>query len=184
MPRIAGSYPGYVFTGEPLRLAAGHFGLGHGSGAHAPDEYFVIEPSNPNVSDWDGAVASHAAISSPSRTGARRIAYSSSRAAASPLPRLERLEPQPRRVASRARAPLRGAGARSPGLRRRPRRSRRDTRPAHTRRGRWICSRRAASSAWRSVACARERRSRSLSRSSLRSASRRCCCTRPFFVPR
>jgi len=61
MPRIAGSYPGYAFTGEPLRLAAGHFGLGHGSGAHAPDEYFVIEPSNPMVSDWDGAVASHAA---------------------------------------------------------------------------------------------------------------------------
>ena len=61
MPRIAGSYPGYVFTGEPLRLAAGHFGLGHGSGAHAPDEYFVIEPANPKVADWDGAVASHAA---------------------------------------------------------------------------------------------------------------------------
>jgi acetylornithine deacetylase/succinyl-diaminopimelate desuccinylase-like protein len=61
MPRIAGSYPGYAFTAEPLRLAAGHFGLGHGSGAHAPDEYFVLEPSNPKVSDWDGAVASHAA---------------------------------------------------------------------------------------------------------------------------
>ena len=29
-PRIAGSWPGYVFTGEPLKLAAGHFGLGHG----------------------------------------------------------------------------------------------------------------------------------------------------------
>jgi acetylornithine deacetylase/succinyl-diaminopimelate desuccinylase-like protein len=38
-PRNAGSYPGYVFTGEPLKLASGHFGLGHGSGAHAPDEY-------------------------------------------------------------------------------------------------------------------------------------------------
>jgi acetylornithine deacetylase/succinyl-diaminopimelate desuccinylase-like protein len=61
MPRIAGSYPGYVFTGEPLRLAAGHFGLGHGSGAHAPNEYFVIEPTNPKVADWDGAVASHVA---------------------------------------------------------------------------------------------------------------------------
>ena len=61
MPRIAGSYPGYVFTGEPLRLAAGHFGLGHGSGAHAPDEYFVIEPANAKVADWNGAVASHAA---------------------------------------------------------------------------------------------------------------------------
>jgi acetylornithine deacetylase/succinyl-diaminopimelate desuccinylase-like protein len=61
LPRIAGSYPGYVFTGDPLRLPSGHFGLGHGSGAHAPDEYFVIEPSNPKVSDWDGVVASHAA---------------------------------------------------------------------------------------------------------------------------
>ena len=36
-------------------------GLGHGNGAHAPDEYFVIEPSNPRVSSWDGAVASHVA---------------------------------------------------------------------------------------------------------------------------
>ena len=62
MPRLAGSYPGYVFTSEPLRLAAGHFGMGHGSGAHAPDEYFVIEPSNPKVADWDTAVASHAAF--------------------------------------------------------------------------------------------------------------------------
>jgi acetylornithine deacetylase/succinyl-diaminopimelate desuccinylase-like protein len=61
MPRIAGSYPGYVFTSDPLRLPAGHFGMGHGSGAHAPDEYFVIEPTNPRVADWDGAVASHAA---------------------------------------------------------------------------------------------------------------------------
>src|SRR5438046_9136790 len=28
-PRNAGSYPGYVFTGEPLKLAAGHSGHGH-----------------------------------------------------------------------------------------------------------------------------------------------------------
>ncbi|HEX6832087.1 MAG TPA: M20/M25/M40 family metallo-hydrolase, partial [Rudaea sp.] len=48
-PRLAGSYPGYVFTNAPLSLAAGHFGLGHGSGAHAPDEYYVIESSNPKV---------------------------------------------------------------------------------------------------------------------------------------
>src|SRR5207248_9315930 len=41
-PRNAGSYPGYVFTNLPLSLPAGHFGLGHGSGAHAPDEYYVI----------------------------------------------------------------------------------------------------------------------------------------------
>jgi acetylornithine deacetylase/succinyl-diaminopimelate desuccinylase-like protein len=57
-PRNAGSYPGYVFTGEPLNLAAGHFGLGHGSGAHAPDEYYVIESANPKVQGFDGAVMS------------------------------------------------------------------------------------------------------------------------------
>ena len=57
-PRNAGSYPGYVFTGEPLKLASGHFGLGHGSGAHAPDEYFVLESTDPKVSGWDGAVRS------------------------------------------------------------------------------------------------------------------------------
>jgi acetylornithine deacetylase/succinyl-diaminopimelate desuccinylase-like protein len=59
LPRNAGSWPGYVFTGEPLRLAAGHFGLGHGSGAHAPDEYYVIESTNPNVQGFDGAVRSY-----------------------------------------------------------------------------------------------------------------------------
>jgi acetylornithine deacetylase/succinyl-diaminopimelate desuccinylase-like protein len=58
-PRNAGSYPGYVFTSEPLKLAAGHFGLGHGSGAHAPDEYFVVESTNRNVAGWDGAVRSY-----------------------------------------------------------------------------------------------------------------------------
>jgi acetylornithine deacetylase/succinyl-diaminopimelate desuccinylase-like protein len=57
-PRNAGSYPGYAFTGDPLRLASGHFGLGHGSGAHAPDEYYVIESANPNVQGFDGAVMS------------------------------------------------------------------------------------------------------------------------------
>ncbi len=48
-PRLAGSWPGYVFTGDPLRLPAGQFGLGTGGGAHAPDEFFVIEPRNPRV---------------------------------------------------------------------------------------------------------------------------------------
>jgi hypothetical protein len=47
-----------VFTDEPLRLAAGHFGLGHGNGAHAPDEYYVIESKNANVQGMDGAVLS------------------------------------------------------------------------------------------------------------------------------
>jgi acetylornithine deacetylase/succinyl-diaminopimelate desuccinylase-like protein len=55
MPRNAGSWPGYVFTGDPLRLPAGHFGLGHGSGAHAPNEYYVIEAKNPKVQGMDGA---------------------------------------------------------------------------------------------------------------------------------
>jgi acetylornithine deacetylase/succinyl-diaminopimelate desuccinylase-like protein len=57
-PRGAGSWPGYVFTGEPLKLAAGHFGLGHGSGAHAPDEYYVIDSTNPKIQGFDGAVLS------------------------------------------------------------------------------------------------------------------------------
>jgi acetylornithine deacetylase/succinyl-diaminopimelate desuccinylase-like protein len=56
--RNAGSYPGYVFTGPPLSLASGHWGLGHGSGAHAPDEYYVIESGNKNIDGIDGAVMS------------------------------------------------------------------------------------------------------------------------------
>ena len=57
-PRSAGSWPGYVFTDAPLKLPAGHFGLGHGTGAHAPDEYYLIESTNPKVQGLDGAVAS------------------------------------------------------------------------------------------------------------------------------
>jgi acetylornithine deacetylase/succinyl-diaminopimelate desuccinylase-like protein len=59
MPRSAGSWPGYIFTGEPLRLAAGHFGLGHGGGAHAPDEYYVIESKNPKIQGMGGATFSY-----------------------------------------------------------------------------------------------------------------------------
>lgn len=58
-PRTGGSYPGFVFTGAPLKLPSAHFGLGHGGGAHAPDEYLVIEAANPKVSGFDGAVRSH-----------------------------------------------------------------------------------------------------------------------------
>src|SRR5206468_2389374 len=46
----------------PLHLAAGPFGLGHGSGAHAPDEYYVIESKNPKVHGMDGAVRSFAEL--------------------------------------------------------------------------------------------------------------------------
>src|SRR5947207_9890458 len=59
LPRSAGSWPGYVFTGRPLNKPAGHFGLGHGSGAHAPDEYFVIESLNPKIQGMDGATMSY-----------------------------------------------------------------------------------------------------------------------------
>ena len=58
-PRNAGSWPGYVFTGEPLKLGAIQFGFGHGSGAHAPDEYYLIESKNPKIQGVDGAVRSH-----------------------------------------------------------------------------------------------------------------------------
>jgi acetylornithine deacetylase/succinyl-diaminopimelate desuccinylase-like protein len=57
-PRSAGSWPGYVFTGDPLHLAAGHFGLGHGEGAHAPDEYYLIESADPKIQGYDGAAQS------------------------------------------------------------------------------------------------------------------------------
>src|SRR5271163_2216683 len=59
LPRLAGSWPGFVFTGEPLHLPAGHFGMGHGNGAHAPDEYYLIESSNPKVAGMDDAVRAH-----------------------------------------------------------------------------------------------------------------------------
>lgn len=58
-PRLAGSWPGVTFTGAPLNLPAGQFGLGHGAGAHAPDEYWLIESANPKVAGMDGAVKSY-----------------------------------------------------------------------------------------------------------------------------
>lgn len=48
-PRLAGSWPGAVFTAPPVSIPAGHFGMGHGSGAHAPDEYYVVDSTNPKV---------------------------------------------------------------------------------------------------------------------------------------
>lgn len=42
-PRAGGSLPMYLFTKDPLKLPALSGGLGHGAGAHAPDEYMVIE---------------------------------------------------------------------------------------------------------------------------------------------
>ena len=48
-PRSAGSWPGSVFTQPPVSVPAGSFGLGYGTGAHAPNEFFVIDSSNPKV---------------------------------------------------------------------------------------------------------------------------------------
>ena len=59
LPRLAGSWPGCVFTGEPLKLPAGHFGLGHGNGAHAPNEYYLIESTNPRIRGLQGATLSY-----------------------------------------------------------------------------------------------------------------------------
>ena len=58
-PRLAGSWPGVVFTGPPLNLPAGQFGLNYGGGAHAPDEFFVIKAASPKVAGLDGATASY-----------------------------------------------------------------------------------------------------------------------------
>ena len=55
-PRLAGSWPGVTFTGAPLKLPATQFGLGFGTGAHAPDEYMLVESTNPKVAGLDGAV--------------------------------------------------------------------------------------------------------------------------------
>lgn len=43
-PRLAGSAPFYQFT-ERLGLPLVFNGLGHGSGAHAPNEYMLVEPN-------------------------------------------------------------------------------------------------------------------------------------------
>jgi acetylornithine deacetylase/succinyl-diaminopimelate desuccinylase-like protein len=43
VPRLAGSAPYYVFT-ETLGLPLVAAGIGYGTGAHAPNEFMVIEP--------------------------------------------------------------------------------------------------------------------------------------------
>ena len=37
---------------------AGQFGLGYGGGAHAPNEYWVVESSNAKVAGMDGSARS------------------------------------------------------------------------------------------------------------------------------
>jgi len=59
-PRRAGSWPGVVFTGPPLGMVAGHFGVGRGGGAHAPDEWLLIESSDPRVAGYEQQAVSFA----------------------------------------------------------------------------------------------------------------------------
>ena len=54
-PRSAGSWPGATFTAPPVSIPACGFGLGYGTGAHAPNEFFVIESSNPKIAGLDQA---------------------------------------------------------------------------------------------------------------------------------
>ncbi|MGE0436034.1 MAG: M20/M25/M40 family metallo-hydrolase [Steroidobacteraceae bacterium] len=58
LPRSGGSWPGSLFTAAPLRLPAGHFGLGYGERAHAPDEFCLIESRNGRLHGMDDMVKS------------------------------------------------------------------------------------------------------------------------------
>ena len=52
-PRLAGSWPGVTFTGPPLKLPAVGFGIGTGGGAHAPDEWYLIDSKSRKVAGLD-----------------------------------------------------------------------------------------------------------------------------------
>jgi acetylornithine deacetylase/succinyl-diaminopimelate desuccinylase-like protein len=54
-PRLAGSWPGVIFTGPPLGLPAVGFGIGTGGGAHAPNEWYLIDSKSPKVAGLDEA---------------------------------------------------------------------------------------------------------------------------------
>ena len=58
-PRSAGSWPGVIFNGAPLNLPASQFGLSRGGGAHAPNEWFLIESTYPKVNGLDEATMAY-----------------------------------------------------------------------------------------------------------------------------
>jgi acetylornithine deacetylase/succinyl-diaminopimelate desuccinylase-like protein len=58
LPRMGGSWPGSLFTAAPLNLPAGHFGLGYGERAHAPDEFCLIDSKNPKLHGMNDMVRS------------------------------------------------------------------------------------------------------------------------------
>ena len=59
-PRSAGSWPGVMFTGAPLNMAAVHFGGSMGGGAHAPNEWLLIDSKNAKVAGFDDAAILYA----------------------------------------------------------------------------------------------------------------------------
>jgi acetylornithine deacetylase/succinyl-diaminopimelate desuccinylase-like protein len=61
-PRLAGSWPGGTFTQPPVSLPVGRFGLGIGGNAHAPDEFHLIDSTNPKASGWVDQVMAYAEI--------------------------------------------------------------------------------------------------------------------------
>lgn len=58
-PRLAGSWPGSLFTAPPLSIPAIPFGLGFGAAEHAPDEFLVIESANPKVAGFEQATMAY-----------------------------------------------------------------------------------------------------------------------------
>ncbi|UTP38315.1 M20/M25/M40 family metallo-hydrolase [Phenylobacterium sp. LH3H17] len=58
-PRSAGSWPGCIFTGPPLNKPAGHFGLGHGGGPHAADEFYLLESTKPRIAGMAEATSAY-----------------------------------------------------------------------------------------------------------------------------
>jgi acetylornithine deacetylase/succinyl-diaminopimelate desuccinylase-like protein len=58
--RLAGSWPGGTFTQPPVSVPVGRFGLGTGGNAHAPDEYYLIDSTNPKVAGLVDATIGYA----------------------------------------------------------------------------------------------------------------------------
>lgn len=58
--RLAGSWPGGTFTQPPVSVPVGRFGLGTGGYAHAPNEYLLIESTNPKVAGLVDSVTAYA----------------------------------------------------------------------------------------------------------------------------
>lgn len=51
-PRLAGSWPGSLFTGPPLNIPAVPYGLGFGASEHAPNEFLVIDSVTSKVAGY------------------------------------------------------------------------------------------------------------------------------------